>query len=201
MAIADKTERNDRLDEIKADAARRASSAPTTTPGTFAGRGTARSSGRSARLQKQVVREPHRQRGRAHRRSRRRRPPAALGRGRHHQHGARHRPVPAGRDPGALGHDARHAPHGADASTRSALDDRKRYMHHYNFPPFSTGETGRVGSPKRREIGHGALAERALVPVVPTQGGVALHAARRLRRARRRTAPRRWRRCVARRCR
>jgi polyribonucleotide nucleotidyltransferase len=47
------------------------------------------------------------------------------------------------------------------------VDDRKRYMHHYNFPPFSTGETGRVGSPKRREIGHGALAERALVPVIP----------------------------------
>jgi len=43
----------------------------------------------------------------------------------------------------------------------------KRYMHHYNFPPFSTGETGRVGSPKRREIGHGALAERALLPVLP----------------------------------
>ena len=46
---------------------------------------------------------------------------------------------------------------------------RKRYMHHYNFPPFSTGETGRVGSPKRREIGHGALAERALVPVLPSR--------------------------------
>ncbi|WP_328403780.1 polyribonucleotide nucleotidyltransferase [Nocardia sp. NBC_00403] len=45
----------------------------------------------------------------------------------------------------------------------------KRYMHHYNFPPFSTGETGRVGSPKRREIGHGALAERALMPVLPSQ--------------------------------
>ena len=44
----------------------------------------------------------------------------------------------------------------------------KRYIHHYNFPPYSTGETGRVGSPKRREIGHGALAERALVPVVPS---------------------------------
>lgn len=43
----------------------------------------------------------------------------------------------------------------------------KRYMHHYNFPPYSTGETGRVGSPKRREIGHGALAERALIPVLP----------------------------------
>ena len=46
-------------------------------------------------------------------------------------------------------------------------EDTKRYMHHYNFPPFSTGETGRVGSPRRREIGHGALAERALIPVVP----------------------------------
>lgn len=45
----------------------------------------------------------------------------------------------------------------------------KRYMHHYNFPPYSTGETGRVGSPKRREIGHGALAERALIPVLPSQ--------------------------------
>ena len=47
--------------------------------------------------------------------------------------------------------------------------ESKRYMHHYNFPPFSTGETGRVGSPKRREIGHGALAERALLPVIPSR--------------------------------
>ena len=46
---------------------------------------------------------------------------------------------------------------------------QKRYMHHYNFPPYSTGETGRVGSPKRREIGHGFLAERALVPVLPSR--------------------------------
>ena len=45
----------------------------------------------------------------------------------------------------------------------------KRYLHHYNFPPYSTGETGRVGSPKRREIGHGALAERALIPVLPSR--------------------------------
>ncbi len=47
-------------------------------------------------------------------------------------------------------------------------ETKKRYMHHYNFPPYSTGETGRVGSPKRREIGHGALAERALMPVLPS---------------------------------
>ena len=48
-------------------------------------------------------------------------------------------------------------------------EESKRYIHHYNFPPFSTGEVGRIGSPRRREIGHGALAERALVPVVPTE--------------------------------
>ena len=47
--------------------------------------------------------------------------------------------------------------------------DHRRYIHHYNFPPYSTGETGRVGSPKRREIGHGALAERALTPMIPSR--------------------------------
>jgi polyribonucleotide nucleotidyltransferase len=49
------------------------------------------------------------------------------------------------------------------------IDETKRYMHHYNFPPFSTGETGFMRGPKRREIGHGLLAERALLPVVPSQ--------------------------------
>ena len=49
------------------------------------------------------------------------------------------------------------------------LESKKFYWHHYNFPPYSTGETGRVGSPKRREIGHGALAERALLPVLPSR--------------------------------
>jgi polyribonucleotide nucleotidyltransferase len=48
-------------------------------------------------------------------------------------------------------------------------ETHKRYLHHYNFPPYSTGETGRVGSPKRREIGHGALAERAILPVLPNR--------------------------------
>ena len=47
--------------------------------------------------------------------------------------------------------------------------DGKRYIHHYNFPPYCTGETGRMGSPKRREIGHGNLAERALLPVLPSE--------------------------------
>ncbi len=48
-------------------------------------------------------------------------------------------------------------------------ETRKRYMHHYNFPPYSTGETGFMRGPKRREIGHGALAERALLPVLPSK--------------------------------
>jgi polyribonucleotide nucleotidyltransferase len=50
-----------------------------------------------------------------------------------------------------------------------SLEKSKRYMHNYNFPPYSTGETGRVGAPKRREIGHGALAERSLIPVLPSR--------------------------------
>jgi polyribonucleotide nucleotidyltransferase len=49
-----------------------------------------------------------------------------------------------------------------------SLERDRRYMHHYNFPPYSVGETGRMGSPKRRDIGHGALAQRALEPVLPT---------------------------------
>jgi len=48
-------------------------------------------------------------------------------------------------------------------------EDTKRYIHHYNFPPFSTGEVGRIGSPRRRDIGHGALAERSLLPVIPDE--------------------------------
>jgi polyribonucleotide nucleotidyltransferase len=49
------------------------------------------------------------------------------------------------------------------------VSEGKRYLHHYNFPPFSTGETGFMRGPKRREIGHGALAERALLPVIPAE--------------------------------
>lgn len=48
-------------------------------------------------------------------------------------------------------------------------EESKRYIHHYSMPPYSTGETGRVGWPKRREIGHGALAEKALLPVIPSK--------------------------------
>ena len=49
------------------------------------------------------------------------------------------------------------------------IEDKKRYIHHYNFPPFSVGETGFMRGPKRRDIGHGALAERALLPVLPDE--------------------------------
>jgi len=49
------------------------------------------------------------------------------------------------------------------------IEDKKRYIHHYNFPPYSVGETGFMRGPKRRDIGHGALAERALLPVLPSE--------------------------------
>jgi polyribonucleotide nucleotidyltransferase len=49
-----------------------------------------------------------------------------------------------------------------------SMEERKRYMHHYNFPPFSTGEVGFMRGPKRREVGHGALAEKAVHPIIPT---------------------------------
>ena len=49
------------------------------------------------------------------------------------------------------------------------IEKKKYFMHHYNFPPFSVGETGRVGFPGRREVGHGALAEKSLEPVIPTK--------------------------------
>ena len=74
-------------------------------------------------------------------------------------------------------------------------DTTKRYMHHYNMAPWANGETGRVGSPKRREIGHGALAERALLPVVPPPRTSPTRCASSPRSCRR-TAPPRWRRCV-----
>ena len=61
------------------------------------------------------------------------------------------------------------------------LETKKYYWHHYNFPPFSVGEAGRLAGPKRRDIGHGALAERALVPVDPLDRGLPLQRPRRLR--------------------
>ncbi len=76
----------------------------------------------------------------------------------------------------------------------------KRYLHHYKFPPYSTGETGRVGSPKRREIGHGFLAERALVPVLPSREEFP-YAIRQVSRPSAPTARRRWARSAPRPCR
>ena len=75
---------------------------------------------------------------------------------------------------------------------------RERFMFHYNMPPYATGETGRVGSPKRREIGHGRLAKRALARRAADGRGVRVLDARRLGDHRDRTAARRWRRCAAR---
>ena len=65
-----------------------------------------------------------------------------------------------------------------------SLEQERRFMHHYNFPPYSVGETGFMRGPKRRDIGHGALAQRALEPVIPAAGGVPVHDPDRLRDAR-----------------
>ncbi len=54
-------------------------------------------------------------------------------------------------------------------------EEAKRFMHHYNFPPYSTGETGRMGGTNRRMIGHGDLAEKALFPMIPKQKYFSLH--------------------------
>ncbi len=166
MAIADKTERNNRLDE-ELDGLLLALAGTPDAPGPFAGReGEVKKAFRS--LQKQVVRERIVNDG-----------VRIDGRG-----VTDLRPLSA--EVGII-----NTVHGSGLFQRGetqvlsvltlgmsrmeqivdtlGLDDRKRYMHHYNFPPFSTGETGRVGSPKRREIGHGALAERALLPVVPSK--------------------------------
>ena len=74
---------------------------------------------------------------------------------------------------------------------------KERFLLHYNFPPYSVGETGRMGSPGRREIGHGKLAWRAIRPMLPPAARVPLHHPRRLRDHRVRTARPRWRRCAA----
>ena len=76
------------------------------------------------------------------------RPPPAVRRGRRHPHGPRLRPVPAGRDPGAQRRHPRHAAAWTRCSTRSASTTKKRYMHHYNMPPYSNGETGRMRRPE-----------------------------------------------------
>ena len=167
MAIADKTERNNRLDEILEGLLLALGGHARRAPAAFAGReGEVKKAFRS--LQKQVVRERIVNEG-----------VRIDGRG-----VTDLRPLSA--EVGIL-----NTVHGSGLFQRGetqvlsvltlgmsrmeqivdtlGLDDRKRYMHHYNFPPFSTGETGRVGSPKRREIGHGALAERALLPVVPSK--------------------------------
>ena len=167
MAIADKTERNDRLDEILEGLLLALCGTPDE-PGPFAG-APSRSSRRSARCRRRSCAAASSTKACASTAA----APPTSGRSR-----PRSSILPTAHGSGLFQRgetqvlsvaDARHAPHGADDRPRRARGTTKRYMHHYNFPPFSTGETGRVGSPKRREIGHGALAERALVPVVPSK--------------------------------
>ena len=100
------------------------------------------------------------------------------------------RPVHPRPDPGA---ERRHAGHRLRTSRSIdaiGLDEPKRYIHHYNFPPFSVGEARPLRGASRRDIGHGALAERALVAVLPRREGLPVRHPRRLRDAVRRTARR-----------
>ena len=71
-------------------------------------------------------------------------------------------------------------------------EDSKRFILHYNFPPFSVGETGRIGGINRREIGHGALAERSIEPVIPDEDGLPLRHPRVLAKSWSPTVPPRW---------
>ena len=160
LTIAGKEERNDRTDEIKVEVLERLAE-------TYAGRekeiGAAYRSLTKKLVRQRILTDHFRIDGRGVTDIRALSAEVAVD-----PAGARQRAVRARRDPD---HGCHHAGHGQDgpadrlAGTR---DQSKRYMHHYNFPPYSTGETGRVGSPKRREIGHGALAERALMPVLPS---------------------------------
>ena len=109
-----------------------------------------------------------RQRRPAHRRAGAHRHPAALGRGRRAAPGARAALFERG-ETQILGVTTLNMLRMEQMIDTLNPERTKRYMHNYNFPPYSTGETGRVGSPKRREIGHGALAERALLPVLPAR--------------------------------
>ncbi len=92
---------------------------------------------------------------------------------------------------------------GQDEQIIDALEGeyRAHFMLHYNFPPYATGEAGRMGSPGRREIGHGKLAWRAVHPLLPEKEKFPLHHPRRLRRSPSPTARPRWRRCAVHRCR
>ena len=160
LTIAGKEERNDRTDEIKVEVLERLAD-------TYAGRekeiGAAFRSLTKKLVRQRILTDHFRIDGRGITDIRALSAEVAVD-----PAGARQRAVRARRDPD---HGCHHAGHGQDGPAdrlAGAGDQSKRYMHHYNFPPYSTGETGRVGSPKRREIGHGALAERALMPVLPS---------------------------------
>ena len=109
-----------------------------------------------------------------------RRDPPISDRGRPAAAHARLRAVHPRPDAGPLRGRPRHHARGDAPGHARAGDDASAYFHHYNFPPFSVGEAGFMRGPKRRDIGHGALAERALVPMIPDAGGLPVHDSRRV---------------------
>ena len=160
LTIAGKEERNDRTDEIKAEVLERLAD-------TYAGRekeiGAAFRSLTKKLVRQRILTDHFRIDGRGITDIR-----ALVGRGRRRSRGRTAARCSSAARPRSWVSPRWTWSRWPSRSTRWDPRQSKRYMHHYNFPPYSTGETGRVGSPKRREIGHGALAERALMPVLPS---------------------------------
>ena len=177
--VEDKLERQDATKRSRTEVARGASA---TSP-SRRGRAKARRAAVQLafdKLEKETIRQPHRRRQEASRRPLAPTRSATSG----SRSGSRRARTARRSSPAARRRRSR-SPRSAPrvrrcGSTRSGSRPSKRYFHHYNFPPFSVGEAGFMRGPKRRDIGHGALAERALVPVVPVGGGLPLHDPRRL---------------------
>ncbi len=125
-----------------------------------------------AKLEKDIDPQAHRGRQEAPRRSRPGRDPPDRDRGRHLTARPRLGAVHPRRDADPLQRRAGHDPDGHEGRQPRPPGDARRFWHHYNFPPFSVGEAGFMRGPKRRDIGHGALAERALAADDPGRGGV-----------------------------
>ena len=160
LTIAGKEERNDRTDEIKVEVLERLAEHL---------RRPREGDRRRVPVADQEAGAPaHPDRPLPHRRPRHHRYPRAVGRGRRRSRGRTAARCSSAARPRSWVSPRWTWSRWPSRSTRWDRRQSKRYMHHYNFPPYSTGETGRVGSPKRREIGHGALAERALMPVLPS---------------------------------
>ena len=166
ILIANKSERNEATDTVTAEILAELRGTKDE-PGEFAGQNSmVKEAVRS--LNKKLKRARGRQRGRPHGRPWRRRSAPDLRGSRRLADRSRFGPVQRG-ETQVMTVLTMAMPRMNQMIDSLSPNDTKRYLHHYNMPPWANGETGRVGSPKRREIGHGALAARAVLPVIPNQ--------------------------------